>query len=155
VRIPRWVWVASAPFLVLAIFVAAMPASVKESLARNLENSGHHAIANRIFSWECSQLQAEACRWLRLEHNILSQSGIPDLQRAVDVFSKSCDRGEEAECLTLGRMYENGLGVSQNYAQAAVLYSELCNQGKVDGCSNLGVLYAEGDGVEEDFEFGK
>jgi TPR repeat protein len=48
-------------------------------------------------------------------------------------------------------MYENGQGVTQDYARAAQLYDQACQGGYMRGCSNLGVMHRDGQGVTQDY----
>jgi hypothetical protein len=49
-------------------------------------------------------------------------------------------------------MYDNGLGVPQNYKTAVKWYTLAANQGDADAQSYLGVMYAEGEGVLQDYK---
>ena len=50
----------------------------------------------------------------------------------------------------LGIMYYNGLGVEQDYDQAAAWYRKAADQGDAVAQYNLGYSYDEGEGVEKD-----
>jgi len=47
-------------------------------------------------------------------------------------------------------MYENGLFVPQDYAEAVRWYRKSANQGDAEGQSKLGDMYLFGDGVPQD-----
>ncbi len=51
----------------------------------------------------------------------------------------------------LGVMYDNGQGVTQDYAAAAGWYRKAADQGDALAQSNLGVMYAKGQGVPQDY----
>jgi len=70
---------------------------------------------------------------------------------AAPLFQKACDGGEMTSCRSLGIMYNNGLGVSLDYAQALALSQKACDGGEMLGCANLGLLNANGQGVTQDF----
>ena len=58
---------------------------------------------------------------------------------------------EDAEALcNLGRMYEIGAGVKQDFEKAANLYRRAALKANPYALGNLGVLYATGHGVEQD-----
>jgi hypothetical protein len=58
----------------------------------------------------------------------------------------------DAEAQTdLGDMYREGLGVSQDYAEAAILYRRAADQGENLAQMLLGRLYAAGQGVAQDY----
>ena len=48
-------------------------------------------------------------------------------------------------------MYENGLGVPQDYKTAVKWYTLAAEQGHADAQTNLGLMYARGRGVIEDY----
>ena len=64
---------------------------------------------------------------------------------------KACDSGNFSGCYNLGVMYNNGLGVKQNYFKAVKLYNKACDGGNAVGCYNLGVMYNNGQGVKQDY----
>ena len=51
----------------------------------------------------------------------------------------------------LGLSYDKGLGVPQNYAQAALWYRKAAEQGYAMAQYNLGFLYHNGQGVPRDY----
>jgi TPR repeat protein len=62
------------------------------------------------------------------------------------------DRGDALAQIRLGRMYEHGEGVSQDYAEAARWFREAANQGYVFAQICLGEMYEKGWGVPQDYE---
>ena len=52
----------------------------------------------------------------------------------------------------LGFCYENGLGVKQDYYEAAKFYRLAAEQGLYIAINNIGFLYKNGLGVLQDFE---
>jgi TPR repeat protein len=77
-----------------------------------------------------------------------------DFAQAHAWLTKSAKQGNaDAENL-LGKMYENGEGVSQDYVKAADWYRAACQRrpdygGAGQGCNNLGLLYLAGRGVNQ------
>ena len=68
----------------------------------------------------------------------------------------SCDYIDEYEnlvtrsCAEIGRLYEEGKGVKQNYIKAAKYYEKACN--KISwSCHELSSLYENGRGVKQDY----
>ena len=51
----------------------------------------------------------------------------------------------------LGLFYVKGLGVPQDYAQAAAWYRKAADQGLADAQSSLGYAYSDGRGVPQDY----
>ena len=60
------------------------------------------------------------------------------------------EQGHAGAQFSLGVMYDEGRGVSQNDAEAVRWYQLAADQGDADAQYNLGCMYALGDGVPED-----
>lgn len=58
-------------------------------------------------------------------------------------------------CERLGRMYELGKGVVQDYHKAAELYKKACDMKSSGGCLLLGYLYYAGKGVRQNISTAK
>jgi len=48
-------------------------------------------------------------------------------------------------------MYEEGLGVPQDYSKALYWFKKAAERGNAGGENNLGVMYGEGLGVPQDY----
>ena len=59
-------------------------------------------------------------------------------------------KGNVNAMLTLGRFYEQGVGVSRNYTKAMEWYDKAAKAGQPEGYYNLGVCYEIGMGVTAD-----
>lgn len=59
-------------------------------------------------------------------------------------------QGDADAQYSLGQMYLNGQGVSQDYVQATSWYRKAAEQGDAIAQSNLGVMYEHGQGVPKD-----
>ena len=66
------------------------------------------------------------------------------------VHTRAAQGDAEAQGV-LGRMYAQGWGVPQDYAQAAKWYEKAAAQGRVFAQGALGVLYGKGSGVPQDY----
>ena len=62
------------------------------------------------------------------------------------------EAGDAAAQYNLGYLYEDGLCVKQDYAQAAVWYLKAAKQGYALAGEKLGSLYKGGRGVNQDYE---
>lgn len=51
----------------------------------------------------------------------------------------------------LGEIYENGLGIIQDYEEAAKWYRKAAEQGNVNAQCMLGYIYCESQGVPQDY----
>ena len=78
-----------------------------------------------------------------------------DYNKAVEIFTKTCNDGNNGNCYNLGLLYINGQGVKQDYNKAAKLYEKACNNGYNRGCFNLGAFYLKGKGAKQDYHIAK
>ena len=67
------------------------------------------------------------------------------------MVSLAADKGNANAEGNLGYVYENGWGVSQDYAEAAKWYRKAADQGIADAQANLGAMYELGNGVLQDY----
>ncbi|MGH1351750.1 MAG: SEL1-like repeat protein [Methyloligellaceae bacterium] len=71
---------------------------------------------------------------------------------AIKEAKKAAERGEPQAFTLLGRIYSDGLGVAQNYQQAASWYQKGAGKGDVDSQFALAVLLAKGRGIEQNYQ---
>ena len=65
--------------------------------------------------------------------------------------AKAADQGNADTQYNLGLMYNNGIGVTQDYAEAMKWYRKAADQGNAKAQSNLGLMYDNGQGVTQDY----
>jgi len=73
-----------------------------------------------------------------------------DLNTALRFWLDPAERGDPQAQANVGEIYERGLGVPPDYAQAAVWYRKAAEQGLARAQTNLGHLYEQGLGVSKD-----
>lgn len=71
-----------------------------------------------------------------------------DFAGAVEKYRNGAEHEDTWSQINLGVMYEEGLGVEQNYEEASRLYQLAAENGETLGYVNLGVMYEHGTGVE-------
>ena len=71
----------------------------------------------------------------------------PDYKKAMACFLRAVNMGHSASAYYLGKMFEEGTGITQNYGNAIYWYKKA--QDNVDAQRRLGEMYAEGIGVEK------
>ena len=64
---------------------------------------------------------------------------------------KAAQKGSSEAQFNLGLMYERGIGVKQDYAQAVDWYHKAVKQDHAGAQCNLGMMYEKGLGVKEDY----
>jgi uncharacterized protein len=74
----------------------------------------------------------------------------PAIYRAADKIMGLAKRGDVKAQAQLGRMYETGSGLPQNFFEAAKWYSRAAVQGDGWAQFELGMLYNKGEGVVRD-----
>ena len=79
------------------------------------------------------------------------RSTAPHLVRSVNFFRMAADTGHAAAQFELGQMYAQGLGVSQQFEEAAYWYLLAAKQGHAHAQFHLGFLHSHGQGVEQDY----
>lgn len=70
---------------------------------------------------------------------------------ALEKFRPLVEKGDARAQFSLGVMYHQGQGVTQDDKQAAALWSQSAEQGHVGAQDNLGLRYARGQGVAQDW----
>ncbi|MDR3263700.1 MAG: hypothetical protein LBT30_05255 [Clostridiales bacterium] len=75
-----------------------------------------------------------------------------DLDKIVNLYKKPADEGDAYAQLVWGVVNEKGLGIPQDYVQAAYWYATSAEGNNSDGQNNLGVLYEKGLGVTQDYD---
>ncbi len=73
-----------------------------------------------------------------------------DHATAYNEFLPVAESGDKKAQLLLGLMYDNGLGIKQDYDQAAKWYRRAAEQGQPRAQFNLGLMYESGEGIESD-----
>lgn len=72
-------------------------------------------------------------------------------QEAAKLWKKASREGDTVSQFYLGRLYESGIGVKQDYAAAGVYYLGAAKKGHPYAQGSLALLYAYGRGVPLDF----
>ncbi len=65
-------------------------------------------------------------------------------------YKKAAEAGQVNAQNNLGFLYQNGIGVPQDFAKAVELYQKAARQGNAAAQNNLGMMYEQGTGVPED-----
>jgi TPR repeat protein len=73
-------------------------------------------------------------------------------QAALKEFKPLAEQGNVDAQFSLGMIYRNGQGVTQDYKQAIYWYKKAAEQGDADAQYILGVMYYEGQGVSQDYK---
>lgn len=73
-----------------------------------------------------------------------------NLETALKVWIDAARQGDAEAQVTVGEIYERGIGAEPNYEAAVIWYQKAADQGYSRGFFNLGTLYEQGKGVEPD-----
>ena len=76
--------------------------------------------------------------------------GAPDGELALRRLRSAAHRGSASAQFELGVAYDRGVGVTQNYATAAIWYEKAAAQGLTEAIYNLATLFDEGLGPPKD-----
>jgi len=74
-----------------------------------------------------------------------------DWADALKVLRPLAEQGNSEAQRQLGKAYQRGQGVPQDYSTAVTWYRKAAEQGNADSQVNLGVVYALGQGVPQDY----
>ena len=72
-----------------------------------------------------------------------------DFATALQQWTPLAEAGGSVAQYNIGRMYNNGYGIPQNYAEAMKWYRLSAGHGYAKAQYNLGLMYDKGDGVPE------
>ncbi|MFT7403938.1 caspase family protein [Zhongshania sp.] len=73
-----------------------------------------------------------------------------DYKTALKVWLPSAEQGDAKAQLSVGEIFEKGLGTDPNYEVAIFWYQKAAEQGNKSALFNLGTLYEQGLGVQKD-----
>ncbi|MDR1554838.1 MAG: sel1 repeat family protein [Campylobacteraceae bacterium] len=68
-----------------------------------------------------------------------------DYEKAIELYTKSCDGKNPHSCNNLGILYEHS--PKQDYQKALKSYKKACNMDNALGCINLGFMHEDGKGI--------
>ena len=80
----------------------------------------------------------------------LEQYNAQNYEAAMELWLKAAEDGATA-MNNLGVLYENGLGVTQDDAQAFEWYEKAAALGNAKAMANLGAMYSNGRGTAQDY----
>jgi len=70
---------------------------------------------------------------------------------ALNCLKKAAREGKSDAMVWLGKMYEDGKGVGQDYSKAMEWYIKAANMGDPDAMNNMGAMYHEGKGIGKNY----
>ncbi|OFW82823.1 MAG: hypothetical protein A2018_00250 [Alphaproteobacteria bacterium GWF2_58_20] len=74
-----------------------------------------------------------------------------DYPSAIAAWRPLASAGDAAAQANLGILYEQGLGVEKDMAEAAVWYEKAAQNGNLEAQFHIGMLYAVGQGIPQDY----
>lgn len=88
---------------------------------------------------QCDRGNADSCENLAQLLLVRGNSEANQVQ-SMGLRRRGCDLGSQRACLGLGKMYEDGRAVSQDFDVAGQLYATACSGGLFAACTQLGLL---------------
>ena len=67
--------------------------------------------------------------------------------RTAREYLESCEKGDDADCNTIGHMLRYGVDAPKDEARAREIFIASCKRQSARGCYNLGSIYNDGAGV--------
>lgn len=86
------------------------------------------------------------------ENNSISKDDDIFYNLDIDELEKLANAGDAKAQFSLGRLYDRGEKVTQDYVKAFEWYSKAAKQGNNDAQYNLGAMYYHGDGIQQDYQ---
>lgn len=97
--------------------------------------------AKSYYTKACDGGYTKGCTSLGLLLSRHKNDGITkDYKKAMNLFSKACEKKDWSACTCLGECYELGKGVKENIKKANELYNQACDNGDDRGCSQKTLL---------------
>jgi hypothetical protein len=119
------------PITTVVTAPTAAEGSTSASLKQSLLKTGHQGTT----PWELKE----------------EPTSLPDhFEKDMDSYRKEAEKGNAVGQYNLGQVYNQGLGVREDYTQAASWYRKAAEQGHPKAQYNLGYMYALGLGVPQD-----
>ena len=123
-------------------------------------NAGNSAAINNIgymyeFSEGVEQDYSKALEWYNKAVNAGNAAAwynkAVNAGNAAAWYNKAVNAGNAAAMNNIGRMYEFGKGVEQDYTKSLEWYNKAANAGNATAMYNIGYMYDCGEGVEQDY----
>jgi TPR repeat protein len=125
--------------LLFSLFVSINSYAVDVDLGYEFYEKGNYKEALTLWEKTCKEI-SEGCSYLGILY--YEGNGVKkDYLKAIELFSKACDKNDSLGCYSLGFSYESGNGVEQNYSKAIEYYNKSCELKDENGCYNIALLY--------------
>lgn len=95
----------------------------------------------------CAKDDKESCTLYKEIAALPGSGGASGATAEVSQLGENCDGGNADACFELGTRFDEGKGITQDKAKAAVAYKAACDKNDLRGCHNLGVMLIEGEGI--------
>jgi len=108
------------------------------------------ATQNHCNAQNCTQ---DADLWFVIgkQYSDAQSSWKQNYKRALQSFQRAARKGNIKALVSIGSIYDQGLGVAQNHQEAALWYRYAAEHGSANGQFNLGHMYARGEGVIKNY----
>jgi TPR repeat protein len=117
-----------------------------------LYEAKQYAMAAPLLQQACGGGEARACLDLGEIYRpvgLRKQGIVFDGNKAVVLFRKACDKGNDIGCSRLAEMYGSNWG-KESLPERAVFYANICDRGIAEGCYMEAFSYLVGNGVAKD-----
>jgi len=111
--------------------------------------------AHKYFAKACDLDNSNACLRLGLATSRKGDFIDQNIGQAKVFFAKACDLNNSDGCVGLGGLYNQGVGVTQDFTKASHFFKKACDTDSPIGCGALGKLYFKGNGVRQDINQAK
>ncbi|MDA3058153.1 tetratricopeptide repeat protein [Campylobacter sp. VBCF_05 NA6] len=109
------------------------------------DNKEDYYNGKRLAEKSCNGGNIIGCKYLA-DYYVGGYGVQKDLSKAVQLYTKACEKNEYSACLALSEIFYN----QGDYNMAKILDEKACVGGDTIGCSNIAWLYLNGYGVQKD-----
>ena len=139
-------------FVLSILAVSTIGAEERSGKYEDLARHGYSAIPQLVRAMaEAENYEEFASAGKALEATGPEFRKQPEFTAALAEFRKTAERGGLTAQLNLAQLYLNGIGVSQDDAEAQKYLRLAAAQRHSGALNNLGTVYANGHGVPQDF----
>ncbi|MEX4056507.1 sel1 repeat family protein [Haemophilus influenzae] len=100
-----------------------------------------------VFSFQSTAWAIEQSQMIQVEQ-LYKQK---DFKAMLAIIQPLAEQGDAISQFLLGGMYEEGLGVKQDYFEAVKWFRKAAEQGYAKAQASLGSMYYKGHGVKQDY----
>lgn len=139
---------------IIAVLLTQLPLVSHGAEGEEVVAQARAAIERNDFSKARELTTPLALKGLPSAQNVLGDLSMQagEEQQAIEWYRKAAQKGDAKAQNNLGMAYVRGIGVTQDFKEAAIWLSKSAEQGNAKAQNNLSVMYLSGKGVAKDLK---